>query len=204
MSFRPSASRQPFGGKQGRSLKTFNMTVQAYGVFFNGYPWQIIGCGTYRAKLSAERASKLLTAYFDRLRRSIKAPIAYISVAERRLSGLGFSPTDLHWHFVMSVPPQHTMATLHNARRLWEKHYGNAKIEPYDAKRSGAHYLAKTAGSADFDFVARNLHRLSYNGPADIFKHFQKDPYVPDHVRHLASGKTLSLRTESHWRKNEL
>jgi hypothetical protein len=194
VSFTPSAPQPSASGKPRRSLKTFDMTVQAYGVFFKGYPWQIFGCGTYRAKLSDERASKLLTAHFDRLRKSIKAPVAYLAIPERRRAGLGYSPIDLHWHFVMSVPPQHTMTTLHNARCFWEKHYGNAKIELYDDAGSGAHYLAKLAGQSDFDYAESNLKRLSYNGPADLFEHFQRDPYVPDHVRHRTSGKTLLLR----------
>jgi len=170
------------------------MTVQAYGVFFNGYPWQIIGCGTYRAKLSAEWASKLLTAYFDRLRKSVKAPIAYLAVAERRNSGLGLSPIALHWHFVMAVPQRHMLATLRNARCLWERHYGNAEVALYDNAGSGAHYLAKLAGHSDFNFVHSNLDRLPYKGPADLYEHFQKDPYIPDHVRHKTSGQTLALR----------
>jgi hypothetical protein len=176
------------------SLKTFDITVQQYGTFFSGFPWQIYGCGTYRSYATTDRATRLLTVYFDRLRRSIKAPIAYLAVPERRTSGLGLPPIALHWHFVASVPPQHTTTFLHNARSLWKEHYGNPKIEPYDAGRSGAHYLAKTAGASNFDYVVYNLKRLSYSGPADLYQHFQKDPYVPDHVRHLTYGKTLSLR----------
>ena len=189
------------------SLKNFDSAVQHYGTFFSGYPWQIFGCGTYRSYTTIEQAKRRLTAYFDRLRRSIKAPIAYLAVPERRTSGLGHPAIPLHWHFVASVPPQHTMTVLHNARSLWDKHYGNAKIDLYEPERSGAHYLAKQAGQSNFDYVVDNLDRLTYRGPVDLFKHWQTDPYVPDHVRHLTSGQTLSLRPQgsssASWRTSE-
>jgi hypothetical protein len=107
-------------GTSRRSFKTFNLTAQEYGIFFSGYPWQIFGCGTYRAYTTVERANRLLPTYFDRLRRSIKAPVAYLAVAERRTSELGLPAIPLHWHFAMSVPPQHTTTALHNARCLWK------------------------------------------------------------------------------------
>jgi hypothetical protein len=185
----------PPDGASKRNLKTFDFTVQQYGTFFSGFPWQVFGCGTYRSYTTIERAKQLLAVHFDRLRRSIRAPIAYLAVPEQRTSGLGHPAIPLHWHFVASVPQQHTTTFLHNARGLWKEHYGNAKVDRYDADRSGAHYLAKSAGGSNFDYVAVNLKRLCYSGPADLFEHFQKDPYVPDHVRHMTSGQTLSLRS---------
>jgi hypothetical protein len=128
------------------------------------------------------------------LRKSVKAPVACIAVPERRSSGLGLPAIPLHWHFVASVPTQHTTAALRNARFLWERHYGQAKIARYDPERSGARYLAKLAGDSRFEYFDQNLDRLTYRGPTDFFEHFQKDPYVPDHVRHKMSGQTLSLR----------
>jgi hypothetical protein len=176
------------------SLKNFDSAVQVYGTFFSGYPWQIFGCGTYRSNTTIERAKRGLIVYFDRLRRSIKAPMAYLAVPECQTSGLGHPAIPLHWHFVASVPPQHTMTVLQNARSLWYKHYGNAKIDLYDPGRSGAHYLAKQAGQSNFDYVVDNLDMLTYRGPADLFEHAQTDPYVPDHIRHKTFGKTLVLR----------
>jgi hypothetical protein len=176
-------------------LKNFDSAVQHYGTFFSGYPWQMFGCGTYRSYATLEQAKPRLVVYFDRLRKSIKAPIAYLAVAERRISGLGHPAIPLHWHFVASAPPQYTTTVLHNARSFWGKHYGNAKIDPYDARCSGAHYLAKLAGDSRFEFFFENLDRLPYRGPVDLFEHARTDPYVPDHVRHLTTAKTLSLRS---------
>jgi hypothetical protein len=195
MPFIPPATPPPDGASKS-NLKTFDITAQQYGTFFSGFPWQVFGCGTYRSYTTIERAKQLLAVYFDRLGRSINAPVAYLAVPERRTSGLGHPAIPLHWHFVASVPQQHTTTFLHNAHSLWTEHYGNAKIDRYDADRSGAHYLAKSAGAANFDYVAVNLKRLCYSGPADLFEHFQKDPYVPDHVKHMTSGQTFSLRPQ--------
>lgn len=184
-------------GASRRSFKKLNITAQQYGIFFNGFAWQIFGCGTYRAYTAVERAHRLLAAYFDRLRRSIKAPVAYLAVAERRTSGLGSPGIPLHWHFVMSVPLQYTTTTLHNARFLWDKHYGDSKIDPYDPERSGAYYLAKLAGGSNFEYHVKNLERLAYSGPADIYEYLQTDPYVPDHAKNIACGETLVLRSHS-------
>jgi hypothetical protein len=188
-----SVRRYPVGSAKG-NLKPFNVTVQYYGEFFRGFPWQIIGCGTYRNYATVAYANKLLAAYFDRLKNSIKAPVAYLAVAERRTSGLGFPAIPLHWHFVMSVPPQHTAETMRNAQILWKKHYGEVKIEPYDRERYGAYYLAKSAGEPNFEYRVHNLDKLSYMGPSDLFKNSQTDPYVPGHARHMTHGETLSIR----------
>lgn len=194
MSYISAVSSQGPKGESRRSLKTFNITAQEYGIFFSGFPWQFFGCGTYRAYTTVARTDRLLPAS-DRLRRSIKAPVAYVAVAERRTSGLRHPAIPLHWHFVMSVPPQHTINALHNARCLWKGHYGDTKIDPYDPKRSGAHYLAKLAGGSNFEYFSKNLERLPYSGPADIYAYLQIDPYVPNHAKHMMRGETLVLRS---------
>jgi hypothetical protein len=187
----PPALPQPSNSTSSRSLKTFDVIVQQYGIFFSGYPWQIFGCGTYRTPATGEQAKRLLATYFERLRRSIKSPVAYLAVPEWRTSGLGLPAIALHWHFVMSVPPQHTTTALHNSRGLWNEHYGHPKIDSYDPERSGAHYLAKLAGGSNFEYVTGNLERLPYLGPTDIYEYVQTDPYVPEHAKHLTHGQTL-------------
>ena len=121
MSFIPPASPLFTDGTLNRILKTVDITVQHYGIFFSGYPWQIFGCGTYRSYTTIEQAKRGLIVYFGRLRRSIKAPIAFLAVPERKTSGLGHPAIPLHWHFVASVPQQHTTTFLHNARGLWKE-----------------------------------------------------------------------------------
>ena len=67
-------------------LCTFDRTAQHYGTYIRGYQWDLYGCGTYRTRATIESATRQLYAYFDRLRKSINAPVAWIAVPERRYS----------------------------------------------------------------------------------------------------------------------
>ena len=140
----------------GNSPKTFDMITQQYGTFFSGFQWQLFGCGTYRNRSSVAAADGLLDTFFDRLRKTVNAPIAYIAVPERRTSGCGYPAIPLHWHFVAAVPPRYTLALLREATCLWQRPYGNSHIRQYDSRRSGAHYLAKLAGSAGYSYRLQN------------------------------------------------
>jgi hypothetical protein len=176
-----------------RRLRTFNRTVNDYGTFIGGYPWDLYGCGTYRYRTTKASATRLLHTYFDRLRNSLKTTIAWLAVPESRHSGCGFPESAPHWHFVMAAPPQRRQELLVKARSIWEGHHGNSKIDDYDG-RPGTFYLAKTAYGADFDYCCEHLDRLTYAGPTDLYAYAQTDPYVPDHVRHLTTGQTLVVR----------
>jgi hypothetical protein len=178
--------------QSGRSLRGFDSVVNDYGTFIGGHPWDFIG--TYRTRKSHGSATLLLEVFFNRLRKSITCPIAWLAVLERCTSGLGLPAGALHWHFVMAAPPQHRQALGRNAATLWSDHYGNAKVEAFDPQLNGSFYISKLAAGGDFDFYGDNLDRLPYNGPSDIFAHAQSQPYVPDHVRHLTRYRTLALR----------
>jgi hypothetical protein len=175
-------------------LRTFDRTAQDYGTYISGYQWDLYGCGTYRTRATIESATRQLYTYFDRLRQSIKAPVAWIAVPERRTSGLGFPAIALHWHFVMAAPPRYRHDLQRHARLLWKEYCGDSKIEPYVPQLPGTFYLSKLAAGVDFDFHLGGMERMRYTGPADLFAHAQTDPYVPDHVRHLTSCRTLVLR----------
>lgn len=177
-----------------RNLRTFDHSVHAYGTYLRGFAWDLYGCGTYRSRKTQESAKHLFNAYIRRLRRSLKAPVAWFAVHERRTSGCGHPAIALHWHFLAAVPAQHREPLLRAAKLLWETRYGDAMISPYDPEDHGAFYITKLAGGGDFDYICGNLKRLQYGGPADMFSHFQTDPYVPDHVRHRVTGQTLAIR----------
>lgn len=186
-----------FGGNthaNNQHLQLFDRTTYDYGTYINGFQWDIYGCGTYKSFTTREAASRLIHTYYDRLSRSMKAPLAQFSVLESRTSGCGLSPTPVHWHFVVAAPPQHRHALLLNSRSLWEVHHGNAKIDLYDGELPGAFYIAKTARRDNFDYDLAHLDRMAYTGPTDIYAHSQIDPYVPNHAKHLTFGQTLILR----------
>jgi hypothetical protein len=177
-----------------RGFRTFDRTVNDYGTFISGYPWDLYGCGTYRYRTTKDSATRLLHTYFDRLRKSLKTTIAWLAVPENRTSGCGLPESTPHWHFVMAAPPQHRKELLVKARSIWEGHHGNSKIVRYKDRLPGTFYLAKTAYGADFDYCFDHLDRLTYIGPTDLFAYAQTDPYVPEHVKHLSSGRTLVMR----------
>ena len=79
------------------------------------------------------------------------------------------------------------------AKELWQKHHGNIDLRPYD-QVGGVYYLAKTAALVDFDYSFFNLERIKTERQLDTFGYQQGNSYVPDHVRHTLSGKTLVLR----------
>jgi hypothetical protein len=177
-----------------RDLRTFDHAVHDYGTYFGGFRWDLYGCGTYRTRKTHDSATRLFRTYLDRLRKSIKSPIAWLAVPERTTSGLGQPAGAWHWHFVMAAPNQHRRSLERNAKILWNEHHGNAKIERYDPQLNGSFYISKLAGGLDFDFYFNNLDRLMYSGPTDLFAHYQTDLYVPQHVKHLTTGRTLVVR----------
>jgi hypothetical protein len=185
------------GGRQvdgTRRLRTFDRLAQDYGIFVGGYSWDIYGCGTFRGRKSIDSGTRLTYTFFDRLTKSLKAPVAWFAVPERRTSGLGFPGIALHWHFVAAAPRQHRRDILRNASSLWRRYNGDACIRRYDSNNDGAFYLTKLASGSDFDYHVGNLDRMSYTGPTDLFAHYQSDPYVPEHARHMTTGQTLVVR----------
>ena len=115
---------------------------------------------------------------------------------ERRTPGCGYHPIPLHWHFLAAGPCHHTAPLLRNARQLWTDGSGNAAINLYDSSRTGAHYIAKLAGSQDFNFHFNNLDRLPYQGPKDLFKAAIDNSYIPAHAKGLIRTNTLVLRDD--------
>jgi hypothetical protein len=175
-------------------LKTYHVSSQQYGAFFSGFEWQIFGCGTFRHQVSAEVAEASMRGFLSRLERSLgDCPVASIAVLERRISGCGSSGTHLHWHFLAAAPCQYQSLMFKGALSIWSTHYGDAKIDIYDSRRPGAHYMAKTAALGDFNYLIHNLFRLRYFGPEDIPSAIREDPYVPQHAKNMVFGSTLRL-----------
>lgn len=189
---RPLLRRDP--KTTGRHLRTFDLVVQAYGTYFGGFAWDLYGCGTYRSPKSRHVTPKLFFAFARRLSKKLKTRVAWLAVAERRTSGCGHPAIPLHWHLLMAVPPQHRDSLVTIASLIWQRHYGDALMTPYDPSRAGCFYLAKLARGTEFEFFDDNLDRIRYTGPMDMFADSQTNPNVPGHVRHLTTGQTLSLR----------
>lgn len=169
--------------QMGSYLTTFNPTSQQYGDFFAGYPWTLIGCGTFRRRVSVDEASSRMKRYMRDLGLSIKARVPYVAVPERRTSGCGLAPIPLHFHFLAACPSQWTTTFLSNAQNLWAGGSGNASIDLYDPLRSGAHYIAKLAGHQNFDYIFDHWDRLTYRGPEDLGAASLVNPYVPTHAK---------------------
>lgn len=172
-------------------LMTYDATQQHYGAWLSGYDWDVYGCGTYRASVSEERAQMLLKRFMEKLGRKVHADVSYIAALERRYSGLGGCP--LHWHFVAAGGARNIeMARI--GQELWWKHFGNAKVVPYDPGQAGVFYICKTAADPRGLLEMRNLDRLTYRGPSDMVEAAQANPYVPQHLKDKTSGKYLVVR----------
>ena len=79
--------------------------------------------------------------------------------------------------------------------QLWKKHHGNVNLSFYD-QVGGAYYLGKTAALVEFDYCVFNLDCVTQPLKRPL-RTPKKSSYVPDHVRHTLSGKTLALREEA-------
>jgi hypothetical protein len=177
-------------------LKSFDIVTHQWGTWIAGHPWQLYCTGTFGRRLSLALTEKSFRVYLRQLSHAISdCPIAVYAVRERRTSGLGLPPIAAHWHFLLAAAPQHREALERNAKKLWRHKNGLEHILPYDPSSNGAHYVTKLAAGADFVCILENLDRLAYRGPHDLHAHFQNDPYVPDHVKHKTSGRTLVLRS---------
>ncbi len=171
-------------------LMTYDATQQHYGAWLSGYDWDVYGCGTYREPKSEVRAQILLKRFMEKLGRKVHAQVSYVAALERRYSGLGGCP--LHWHFVAAGGPKGDIAAV--GQELWWKHFGNAKIEPYDPGFDGAFYICKTAADAEGLLEMRNLDRLSYHGPSDLIESAHGNAYVPEHLKDKVFGQYLVVR----------
>jgi hypothetical protein len=177
-----------------QALYSFNSSSQQYGDFFRGFPWDVIGCGTFRKPITAGGAPKLMKCYMRELGLSLNAWIPYIAVPENRDSGCGQTPIALHFHFLAACPPQWQAVFPTIASDLWTKQFGNALITQYDPSQHGAYYLAKLAGKSDFEFMLDNLDRLPYLGSDDLLGAGESSPYIPKHAKGKTFLKTLAVR----------
>jgi hypothetical protein len=178
--------------KQFRCLLGFDSTVNDYGLYFNGFAWQLYGCVTFRNPTSIGEAKAIIAAFLRRVESSLNGlPVACIAVPEFRWSGLGMPAIPLHFHLVMATVPRYAADLVSNAQRIWSANYGNAKIELYDSARAGARYIAKLAGGSDFEFDTYKLGYLPYGGDQDLFAAAQRDPSVPEHAKGMIRVKTL-------------
>lgn len=188
-----ATSLAPTGSSRG-SLYTVKSDCQRYGDFFAGFSWTHFCCGTYRLHTSLDKGVSLTKGYMRRLSKSIRARIAYVAVPESRPSGLGHHQIRLHWHFLIACPEHRAAELTRNATALWARCYGDVKIERYDPSRNGAHYIAKLADQAGFDYIIDNFDRLGYHGPNDLFTAAKENSYIPEHVKATDRYDSLVLR----------
>ena len=175
-------------------LKGFSSQVQHYGDWIAGYPWQIWACLTFRKATNQEEAEKKLRTLFSRLQKELHLQLAWVAVAEHKISGNGKPGVGWHWHLVVAGPEQDRDVVAFLMKLSWEVHQGNGYVVPYDPKQSGAYYLMKTADAPDFQYLISNLDHLAYHGSTDLLQEFRHRDYVPEHVRHLPQARTLALR----------
>ena len=179
----------------GERLICFSLASHQYGMFLSEHAWQVYACGTYRRSMGEDGARATFKSYLDRLERALGSPVACVFVLERReTSGLGLSPTPLHWHFAVAAPEQHRAALEALVPALWTKLFGDCKSEPYYPELLGMFYIAKTASQANFDWDLHNLGRMHSRKNRDLFAEQQADPFVPNHVRHRVYAETLTMR----------
>jgi hypothetical protein len=176
------------------NLTTYNSLQQQYGDYFAGFRWTIIGCGTFKSKVSLPEAQSRMKLYMRCLGNEIKARIPYIAVCEHRFSGCGQPAISAHFHFVAACPKQWEDMFPYLAKSFWFQQCGNAKVERYLDSKDGTHYMAKLASNEKFEFVLDNLDLLSYHGPTDLIDAATKNPYVPKHAHGIARLTTLVVR----------
>lgn len=172
-------------------LMTYDTTQQQYGTWFAGFDWNIYGTGTYREPVSESRAQVLLKRYMERLGRKMHGPVSYVGALEGRPSGLD-PAIPRHWHFLASC--RHPEGMHDVAKELWNRYFGNAKVEAYDPSRDAAFYIAKLAGHHNGHLALDNLDLLQYNGQSDLVAVAKINPYVPDHLKERTSGQFLVVR----------
>ncbi len=189
---RSSESAPPHECKR---LTRFSLAAHQYGSFFSELAWQVYACGTYRRSMDEDGAKGTFKSYLDRLERALGGPVACVFVLERRkTSGLGLSPTPLHWHFAVAALEQHRETLEVLVPALWMEHFGDCKSEPFRPNLRGMFYIAKTASEANFDWDLHNLGRMSFQVDRDLFAEQQTDSFVPDHIRHRVCAETLTMR----------
>jgi len=188
-----ATSISPTGSSRG-ILYTVKSDCQHYGDFFAGYSWTHFCCGTYQSPTSLDKAASLMKIYVRRLGKSMGIRIPYVAVPESRPSGLGHHQIRPHWHFLMAGPEHRAAELTRSAIALWDRCYGDVKIERYDPTRKGAHYIAKLTSQAGFDYIFENLDRLDYRGPKDLVATAKQNPYLPQHVKATTHYDSLVLR----------
>ena len=175
-----------------KRLVTYNAMAQHTGTWLRGYDWNIYGCGTYREPKSGPHAQALMKRFMERLQRKLHAPVSYFAAMERRWSGCGDSPIAVHWHFLAASVSCEAMAPM--AESLWAELFGNAKIDPYDGNRDGAHYVCKLASHQNGLILSGNLDQMEYHGPSDLLAAAADNPYVPAHLKDRVFGDYLVVR----------
>ena len=110
--------------------------------------------GTFSRPISPENAVRAFNTFIRHLRRALgEVLLSYVAVLEHRYSGCGNYAVPYHWHFLLATLPRHRVALLKEARSIWSSRYGNEHIDAYDPEQSGAYYIAKQAGSQEFEFL---------------------------------------------------
>ena len=176
-------------------LTRFSQVAHHYGMFFSELSWQVYACGTYGRSIDEDGARATFKCYLDRLERALGSAVGCVFVLERRkTSGLGTSPSALHWHFVLAAPEQYRAALEVLVPELWTRFYGNCKSEPFCPELPGMFYIAKTANEANFDWDLHNLNRMGLQKERDLYAEQQTDSFVPDHVRNRVRAETLTMR----------
>jgi hypothetical protein len=169
-------------------LVNYDAGAQQYGEWLRGYDWQIYGCGTFRSPVNEAQAHAFLKRFFEHMEKRIRASVGFYAALEHRYSGCGMSPIPLHWHFLAASTQEDSTLVAKVAQELWSAKFGNSKIDPYDAAGNAAFYVAKTVLMPHCSTEMRFPPFLVYQGPADLLQASTENPYVPDHLKGLATG----------------
>ena len=115
--------------------------VDEWGRFLSGFHWQAFATPTFRKTVTLEHARLATTQWIAALGPEVYAYIAY----EQGVAG-----GRTHCHALIGgmyegsrerVGLHRGRIAIRHAKRTWR--HGNIKIEPYDAKRGAAWYVAK-------------------------------------------------------------
>ncbi len=135
-------------------LIEYDALAQHYGQWLSGYEWGAYGCGTFANRISKGEAKSRMKRFLERLEKAVGSGISAMAVLENRYSGLGMSPIDLHWHFVLASPERPELLLHELSTNIWGRLCGNSVIGPYDPHQPGTFYLTKVVAKENGELLA--------------------------------------------------
>jgi hypothetical protein len=171
-------------------LKNYDSSIQAWGTYLRGFPWDAYGTFTFRNATALTLAKALLKRFLE-----LHGPAACFAAVEQRTSGCGLHSIPLHIHLLAAVTSSKQTGWTENLERHWRVLHGDAHVRRYASSRPASFYVAKLANHPAGDFFFWNMDRMTYTGPTDIWGSMNTSEYVPRHVKHLPYARSLALRT---------